>query len=173
MTNDELHMSSKPPPPTDATVSRSHVTPNTSGCFPVARDACMESSSPAVSGESGSLPFEIRVRSYEDENSAVYEVCTGHTIYEFDQALRCTGVRDARTGFPKATAHACVGAQLIGGRLTRAETVDISSPLPAVGHNAILSDDEHAMTVTSPVTRVVMYLCRSTCRARSIRPAVG
>jgi hypothetical protein len=133
----------------------------------------MDSNCATVLGENGSLPFEIRVRSYENESSAVYEVCTENTIYEFDQSLRCTGVRDARTGFPKSVLHACIGARLVGGRRTGEETVDISSPLPAVGHNAILSDREHAMTVTSPVARVVMYLCRSTCRARSIRPAVG
>jgi hypothetical protein len=56
---------------------------------------------------------------------------------------------------------------------TTADCVDISSPLPAIGHKALLGDDQHAVTVTRPVTRVIMNLWRwssrlpSALRARS------
>jgi hypothetical protein len=164
---------SKPPQQPDATISRSHAIPNTSGYFPVVRGGSNESFGTEVSLAGGSCPFEVHVWSSEEECCAVYEVWTEHTVYEFDQSLRCTSVRDARTGRPKAASHPSVGARLIGGRQTHEETVDISSPLPAVGHHALLTDREQAMTVTSPVTRVVMNISRYSSRSRSIRPAVG
>jgi hypothetical protein len=166
-------MSPKPPQQPDATVSRIHATPNTSGCFPVAREGSPEVLDQRVPREDDSCPFEIQVWSSAEEDHAVYEVWTEHTVYEFDQSLRCSGVRDARTGTRKTLRHPSLGTRLIGGRQTHGEAVDISSPLPAVGHNALLTGREQAMTVTSPVTHVIMNLCRCTCRSRSIRPAVG
>lgn len=138
-----------------------HSTPNTSGYFPVAEQP---GANPINSPDRDERtlhsgpPVEIRVLFREQESASVYEIWTEHTVYEFDQSLFCTAVKDARSGAAKTSA--CVGSRLIGGRRSRGKVVNISSPLPAMGHHALLGDDGHPMTVTTPVTRVIMNLRR-------------
>lgn len=151
----------------DLSVKKTYGTPNTSGCY----SAVQENARPLVhpSGEHQAVqreasPVELRVVCQGQDTAPVYEIWTERTVYEFDRSLSCTAVRDVQSGTMKLT-HPCVGAQLLGGRNSQGPLVHVSSPLPAVGHNALLGDDEHPMTVTSPVTRVVMNLCRWSCAA--------
>jgi hypothetical protein len=145
--------------------------PNTSGFYPAQENP--GSGSLDLSGAKQPAlpdppPIEIRILPGGQGLSPAYEIWTEHTAYEFDQALYCVGVRDLDSGTASAE-HACLGARLIGGRQTTGEYVDISSPLPAIGHKALLGDEDHPMTVTSPVTRVIMNLWRWSCASRAPR----
>jgi hypothetical protein len=148
---------------TEACLTKGQSTPNTSGYYPVVEQPGTESmNSPDLDERTlhSGPPFEIRILLREQESASVYEIWTEHTVYEFDQSLCCTAVRDARSGAAKSST--CVGSKLIGGRRMRGREVNISSPLPAMGHHALLGDDGHPMTVTTPVTRVIMNLRRWT-----------
>jgi len=102
------------------------------------------------------------------ERAPVYEIWTEHSVYEFDQSMRCTAVRDAGTGTVR-TAEPLVGATLIGGRDVANQSVCMSYPLPAVGHRALLGCGERDVSETTPVMRIVMNLQRWSCKTRSIR----
>lgn len=138
--------------------------PLLSGHFPTARQSTPMSTElcpdhPDV--PNGQVQLEIRVVSPNGHLTfPVYEIWTGQTLYELDQSMRCTAVRDARTGVSRE-GHACIGVRLIGGRLTATHSVDLSTPLPALGHRAMFGDEDHALVVTSRVTLVVMnvYCC--------------
>ena len=97
----------------------------------------------------------------------VYEVWTERTVYALDVTLRCTAVREISSG-QCAAEHPALGAQLLVGELATEDRVDISSPLPAVGHRAVFSRADQGVTISSPVTRVVLNLYRCT-RARRRR----
>jgi len=102
------------------------------------------------------------------ERSPIYEIWTEHSVYEFDQSMHCTAVRDANSGIERAADH-LVGARLIGGRDIANQTVCMSYPLPAVGHRALLGRSEREVCETTPVMRIVMNLHRWSCRARLSR----
>lgn len=148
---------------TEPLLPKGHATPNTSGYYPVIEQPgtqAVESPEHDERTLHSGPPIEIRILFREQESASVYEIWTEHTVYEFDQSLFCTAVRDARSGVAKSSA--CVGSRLIGGRRARGKVVNVSSPLPAMGHHALLGDDGHPMTVTTPVTRVIMNLRRWT-----------
>lgn len=147
--------------PIETTIARSTNVPLASGYFAISKQNA-EPDAQGAHGEGdgicGPSPVEIRViRDGHCRPGAVYEVWTKRTIYEFDQSLICISARDAETNVPRLQSK-CLGAQLFGGRLFRDRRMDMSSPVPAIGHNAVLSSESTTM-VTSPVTRVIMYVC--------------
>jgi len=144
--------------------TKSNESPATSGYFAVPGkpdSAFIESTGPEYPSSVETDPIEIRVLRRVREASPTYEVWTERTVYEFDQWLRCTAARDPYTGKVKGH-HDCVGARLIGGRRFGDQLVEISSPTPAIGHNALLGGDERPTIVTTAVTRVVMNVWRWT-----------
>ena len=138
------------------------VSPKTSGCYPVAQKPSsdlVESTAPDYPTSVELASIEVRVLCQAPESCLTYEIWTARSVYEFDRQLRCIAVRDAQTSAAKDH-HKCVGTRLIGGRRIGNQIIDVSSPIPALGHSALLGNDEHSTIVTSPVTRVVMYMWR-------------
>ena len=133
---------------------------NTSGCYPSAREAL----GPEQDNTSRAAPFEVRLVVDYQERCPIYEIRTQDSVYEFDQSLCCVAVRDTCSGEAKVS-HQSLGAKLIGGWHLDNQTVDMSYPLPAIGHCALLGGDEHDVTVTTPVTQVIMNLQRWSCKA--------
>jgi hypothetical protein len=143
--------------------------PNTSGCYSLEVRGGTEpqSISDAIAdGRSEVAPVEIHMVVGEASRPSTYEVWTKDVIYEFDASMHCVGVRETSSGKPSSAVRQYVGAKLIGGRSVEGETVHMSYPLPAVGHRALLSRDEHDMAVTKPVARVIMNLELWTCATK-------
>jgi hypothetical protein len=147
----------------EATPTDSEAELNTSGCYPVVEKA-REGLGPEQDYTSRTAPFEVRLVVDYQERCPVYEIRTEDSVYEFDQSLCCVAVRDMCSGEAKVR-HQSLGTKLIGGWHLDNQAVDMSYPLPAVGHRALLGGDEHEVTVTTPVTRVIMNLQRWSCNS--------
>lgn len=129
--------------------------PDGSGPFP-RKERTSEAHSLAASRYERDI--EIRVQSYWYPNAPIFEIWTERTVYEFDVNLCCIAARDLNTD--EDTRPQCLGARLLGGRRLQNHVVDMSTPLPGVGYSAMLKSDDEIIIVTSPVTRVIMYVRR-------------
>jgi len=163
-------MSTKGQPRAEALPISGRAVPVLSGYFPTAHQPTpmsppVDSDGPDVSSER--VQVEIRVVSPKGHLTfPVYEIWTGKTVYALDQSMVCTAVRDASTDVVKE-GHACIGARLIGGRRSATHCVDLSSPLPALGHRAMFGDEDHSLVVTSRVKLVVMNVYFSSYLSRT------
>lgn len=141
----------------DAFGTNNSVRPQGSGYYPVA-EKVPSSASPRVEDPPRDSDVEIRVLSDEYPNALTFEVWTERTVYKFDANLCCIAARNRETGEIARCQY--LGARLLGGRYFQDQLVDMSAPLPCVGHSAVLSIEDGKTIITSPVTRVIMYVWR-------------
>lgn len=113
------------------------------------------------------VEVEVRKMSLEAARRMprVYEIWTKNRVYSLDAALTCIEVIDLASGAARAQ-HPFVGARLVGGQLNTERTHEVSFPLPAIGSEAVFQKQDHRnrirLSVTSPVTRVILHMQRAT-----------